>query len=51
MGEETKHFLGGIAEKTDGYAFGDINQFLQLKHYWLHFKVQQLFTNTVFTIL
>ena len=33
MGREAKHFLGDIAEKTDGCAFGDINQFLQLKHH------------------
>ena len=33
MGEGAKNFLGGIAEKTDGSAFGDINQFLQLKHH------------------
>ena len=31
MGEETKHFWGDIAEKTEGFAFGDINQVLQLK--------------------
>ena len=29
MGEGAKNFLGGIAEKTDGSAFGDINRFLQ----------------------
>ena len=26
MGDGAKNFLGGIAEKTDGSAFGDINR-------------------------
>ena len=34
MGEEAKIFWGGIAEKTDGSSFGDINRFWQLKHHW-----------------
>ena len=38
MGEGAKNFLVGIAEKTDGSAFGDINRFLQFKHHGLHFK-------------
>ena len=33
MGEGSKKFRGGVAEKTDGSAFGDINRFLLLKHH------------------
>ena len=33
MGEGAKKFFGGVVKKSEGFAFGDINQFLQLKQH------------------
>ena len=31
--KELKFVLGGVVKKTDGFAFEDINRFLQLKQH------------------